>query len=294
MKNNDSSAELKEIPIPEYLTMKKRLGCARCKHRWNRDSCDMNFCQNSWFSCYINYNKITIPKFVLSLILLIGSIVYNFIYFTSFWTSVLYLAITTASIILFDIISEVILDHLFLFVEKRKKQKYDITVESIKEQNKQIRKKQLGISDEYEAFIDNSKAILSCLERLFESIKDLFDSPTKVEERIKQKFEDMLKELSSLNEKLSIYNYDDSTLVPIYNVYLRRLMENSNYLIELSHKNKLTENQKVEFSNLLEVFRKKLENENSYLDHRLETDFITKMEALNKDLLPEYNGGEDS
>ena len=74
----------------------------------------------------------------------------------------------------------------------------------------------------------------------------------------------MLEEFANLNEKLSLYNYEDSTLIPIYNVYLPRLKDNSYYLIELLKKDKLTENQKVEFSNLLEVFRKKLNDENEY------------------------------
>ena len=296
MKNNDNSTELKEIPIPEYPSMKERLGCSRCLHynNWSSYSCDKRSRKNSWFACYRNYNKITIPKFVISLIIFILAIVYNFIYFSSFWTSVIYVSIVAASIISFDILSEVILAHLFLHIEKQKEEKYDSKVKEIETHNKIIRKKQLGISDEYEAFIDNSKAILSSLQNVFSSIKTLFDSPSKVEERIIQKFENMLEELESLSEKLSIYNYEDSTLVPIYTVYLPRLKENSNYLMELSNKDKLTEKQEIEFSNLLEVFRKKLEDENSYLDHKLEEDFIIKMEALNKDLLPEYNGGEDS
>lgn len=296
MKNNDSSAELKEIPIPEYITIQERLKCSHCKyHSSSWKECRKNSSNiKSRFSCYFFYNAFAVSKFVFSVILLICAIVYSFMHFSSFWNSTLIMAVVTCSIIFVDIISDVILKHLSLHLENRRKQKYNRKVEQIEEQNKIIRKQMMGISDEYEAFTSNSKVLYSLLEKVSKEISSLFNSNSKYEERIMQKYGEVLNELSALNDKLSMYNYEDSTIVPIYTVYLPRLKDDSYYLIELLKKDKLTEKQKIEFSNLLEVFRKKLENENSYLDHRLETDFITKMEALNKDMLPEYNGGEDS
>lgn len=296
MKKNNSPIELKEIPIPEYVTIQQRLKCSRCRYysSFYKECKKFPSDIKSRFSCYYFYNAFAISKFVLSVILLICAIVYNFIHFSSFWNSVLIMAVLTSSIIFVDVISDVILKKLSLHLENRRKQKYNRKVASIEEQNKIIRKQMLGISDEYETFIANSKSLYSSLERVSKKISSIFNYDSKVEERIKQKYEEVLKELSALNEKLSMYNYEDSTIVPIYNVYLPRLKDNSYYLIELLKKDKLTENQKVEFSNLLEVFRKKLNDENEYLDCKLEQDFITKMEALNKDLLPEYNGGENS
>ena len=43
----------------------------------------------------------------------------------------------------------------------------------------------LGISDEYEIFIANSKSLYLGLERVSQKISSLFDSDSKVEERIK-------------------------------------------------------------------------------------------------------------
>ena len=295
MKSTGNTTELKEIPIPEYISITKRLKCSHCKYySYSWSECRKKSVINSRFSCYRFYNRFAVSKFVSSLIFLILGIVYNFIYFSSFWTSVLIMAVLTTSLILVDIISDVIFKHLSLHLEKRRKQKYDCKVEKIEEQNKIIRKQMLGISDEYEAFIANSKALYSSLKNSAKVISTIFESPSQVDERIIQKFEKMLEEFANLNEKLSLYNYEDSTIIPIYNVYLPRLKENSNYFIELANKGKLTGNQKVEFSNLLEVFRKKFESENVYLDYKLEQDFINKIQALNRDLSPEYDGGEKS
>ena len=289
MNNKDNlDSNLKELEIPEFRSLQTRLNCKSCP---NRSNCDYQR-KKSRYECIRFYSKFSGIKFSALASALIASTIYNLVFFISLIQTIIAIVCTFTTILLIDIFSDIILKNLLKNIEKNRRLKYDNEVEKIKEQNERIRKEKLGITDEFQDFIDYSKSLYAELSEIFSNLKESFNLYSKSEERIIIKSENILEELLKLNNKLSMFNYEDTSISPLYKLYLKKLLAYSNQTLELSKKGNLTEEQKVRFANLLEVFRKKLSDENTYLDNKTEDDFLAKIEALNKEVIPEYDGGE--
>ena len=286
---NNINSNLKELEIPEYKSLQTRLKCESCP-RYSRCKC---YRIKSRYTCTRFYSKFSGIKFSFASILLIGFTVYNLIFFSSLIKTLISIICIFTGVLLTDIFSDIILKNVLKKAEKNRKLKYDKEVEKIKEQNEKIRKEKLGITDEFQNFIDYAASLYAELSEIFNDLKTSLNSHSKSEERIIKKSDNILEEFLKLNNKLSMFNYEDTSISPLYTLYLKKLLAYSNQTLELSKKGNLTEEQKIKFANLLEVFRKKLSDENTYLDNKTENDFLTKIEALNKEVIPEYDGGEN-
>ena len=147
-----------------------------------------------------------------------------------------------------------------------------------------------GLTDEESEFYDFAKNLYSSLSKRYEEIEKSKLLVKNDGKRVKDKYTEVLNELDSLNKKLSIENIGTSYVKTLYKLHLVKLLELTDKFVELLDTGEITNQQITEYSNLLEVFRKKISDNQIYLSEKAEQDFIIKMLALNEDVDPSYSG----
>ena len=199
---------------------------------------------------------------------LIGTIFYGFI------------------IIGFDKLTDDFLIKYYENVEIKRRQEYDDAIKKIKDEK---------MTDEECDFFTFAETLYKSLSEKYEEIvksKALLNISNG--KRVEKKFEEVLIEFENLNKKLSEENIRTSYIKTLYNLHIVKLIEISVKFIELLKLNEVTDEQVKEFSNLLEVFRKKISDNQIYLQEKAEQDFIIKMQALNDDVDSTYSGNSES
>ena len=237
--------------------------------------------------------KVSITKLVIEILIFIAVTISNLIFFNGFWMTILKISLTFISLGLLDFISDLLIKYICVNSEKKRKEIYDIKIQKINEENEAIRKANLGITAETEKFFDNSILLFNEFKYVFDSFKPNLNLESKNEKRVIDKFEEFLKELEELNGKLSKDNIDSTYITTLYDVHLPKLLEYSKRFSASIISGILTQKQIIEFSNLIEVFRTKIDNHAEYLQNKEEDDFLIKMQALNEDIIPEYDGSEE-
>ena len=172
--------------------------------------------------------------------------------------------------------------------ELKRYQEYENGLKRIEEEELKALKE--GMSDEESEFYVFAKNLYSSLNKRYEEIEKSEVLVSKNGKRVKDKIKEVLKELDSLNNKLSIENIGTSYVKTLYKLHLVKLVELSDKFIDLLDFEEITDQQIIEYSNLLEVFRKKISDNQIYLSEKAEQDFIIKMLALNEDVDPSYSG----
>lgn len=285
-----------ELPIPEYVSLNQKLKCVSCSNTdCSYSGKSFNTCDHvldSIYSCIKIMNIVSIAQGILECICFVSFAIFFFFNFVGFWPTVLKLVLTFIGLSIFDVCFELFLKFILDKTEQIRKNKFYTKVKQIEVENEAIRKANLGITQEADAFFNNSKVLYNELNSIFENINSKLDVNSKIEKRVIDKFKEVLSELKTLNSKLSMDNIENSYITTLYEVHLPKLLEYSKRFLEHSNSNILTSNEVSEFSNLLEVFRVKIANHAEYLKNKVEDDFLIKMKALNEDVIPDFDGSE--
>ena len=285
-----------ELPIPEYVSLNEKLKCESCSNT------DCSYCGKSFntcdpvldsiYSCDRIMGIISMAQGSLESICFAALSVFFFLNFVGFWPTMLKLVLTFIGLSIFDICFEFLIKFILNKSEQIRKNKFHTKVKQIEEENKAIRKANLGITEEADAFFNNSIILYNELNSIFDNISSKLDLESKIEKRVIEKFKEVLNELKTLNSKLSMDNIENSYITTLYEVHLPKLLEYSKRFLEHFNSTILTSHEISEFSNLLEVFRVKIANHAEYLKNKVEDDFLIKMKALNEDVIPDFDGSE--
>lgn len=292
MANQNNEILEEELQIPEFVPITTILSCAECPMK---DTCKKHESNtiNSRFDC----SKFLLPfsriKFSIEALLLIGISISSFVLFKSFFNFLLVSIPVFVVVILLDIISDKICKNVLEKKELARKREYDTTVKKIQADNEAIRKRKLGITEELERFLNDASSFLKELEDCFSSLKEFSETFSEGEERVYNKLNSVIIELTNLNKKLSKDNFETTYISTLYNVHLPKLLEYTYKFLELRKEDNLNEEQIVSFGDLLEVFRIKISNHTQYMQEQTRDDFTYKIAALNESVLPEFDGSEE-
>lgn len=291
MTNQNNAILEEELQIPEFVPISSILGCKDCNFK---DKCRETYDINSKFDCYKFLQSFSWIKFSIEALLLIVVTICRLFPFKGFWYSVLVIVPVFAILVLLDIISDKICKNILTKKELARKQEYDTTVKQIKADNEAIRKRNLGITEELEKFLNDSAILVESLKEAFSSFKKASETFSEDEKRVDQKMQAVIKQLDSLNQKLSKDNFESSYISTLYNVHLPKLLEYTYEFLTLRKEHNLSKEQIVNFADLLEVFRIKISNNNQYVQDQTRDDFTYKIVALNESVLPGIDGSEES
>ena len=285
----------KEFDIPEYTSLKDLMSCSKCKH-YNLFYNKCKYCTRikSKYDCVRFTGIILKVKLFISLLVLVSLTVLTLMSFKNFWSSLYIISWAFISIMILHFLSDKVLKYFCIKSEQKRREKYDKQVQELEAKNEAIRRVNLGITEELQKFLDYSVFLLNGFTKIFKALKKNLHEDSVEEKRVLIKFENVIQELMTLNENITSYNYETTSIPSLYYIHLTKLLEYSNTFQTLLESKKLTQQQIIEFSNLLEVFRVKLYNYVTYLKDKSEDDFIVKILALNKDIMPEYDGGTNN
>ena len=287
-----------ELQIPEFEHLSTRLGCKCCSYdcehgRLSRSSAKYSRKLLYRSDCKRTLKRISTVKWLYEILVFCLVTVLNLINFSKLWLTLLILFLTFIFLLLFDLCTDHIIHSIFIYYEKRKREKYDIKVKQLQEENEALQRAKAGITKEVQEFLDSSKVLHQKLSLLFENIQSNLVPTEKNKQRVIVKFQEVLKELEILNGKLSKDNFESSYITTLYEIHLPKLLEYSLLFSEHLTSGTLTSKQIVEFSNLLEVFKLKISKHTEYLQQKIEDDFLIKMKALNEDVIPDFDGSEE-
>lgn len=291
----NTSLPISELEIPNFLPIEDKLKCKTCFNENCEYSVGRFLCSghpNSKYDCEKFLRIISISKMIFEIILFSLVTVFSFINFKGFWLTLLTIVLTFIFLLASDILSDKLIKYICIRSEEQRKHNYSIKVEKLKEENEAIKRVKDGITEEIKEFLDTSKFLSNELHATFESIKDKLNIDLKIEKRVVDKFQEVLKELEILNGKLSKHNFESTYISTLYELHLPKLLEYSKQFLSYRNSNTLTQKQIAEFSNLLEVFKVKISDHTKYLQNRIEDDFVIKMKALNEDVMPDFDGSE--
>lgn len=293
MTKQDNAILEEELQIPEFVTITTILGCNDCPIKDNCRGHDLEKKINSKFDCCKFLQRFSWIKFSVEALLLIVAAVCSFIPFKGFWHSVFVIAPVFAVLVLSDIISDKIFKNILTKKELARKQEYDTTVKQIQEDNEAIRKRNLGITEELERFLNDSAILIEKLKEAFSRFREASEIFSEDEKRADEKMQAVITQLDILNQKLSKDNFESTYISTLYNVHLPKLLEYTNKFLELRKEDNLTKEQIVNFADLLEVFRIKISNHTKYMQDQTRDDFTYKIIALNESVLPGFDGSEE-
>lgn len=292
MTNQNKAILEEELQIPEFVPITSILGCNDCPIKDKCKGHDSK-CINSKFDCCKFLQLFSWSMFSIEALLLIVVTICSLFPFKGFWHSVLVIVPMFAILILSDIISDKICKNILTKKELARKQEYDTTVKQIQAENEAIRKRNLGITEELEKFLNDASSLLSGLKECFSSLKEVSETFSEDEERVSRKLHSVIKELDNLNGKLSKDNFESTYISTLYNVHLPKLLEYTHKFLTLWKEDNLTKEQIVNFADLLEVFRIKISNHTQYMQDQTRDDFTYKIIALNESVLPDFDGSEE-
>lgn len=292
MTNQNDAILEEELQIPEFVSITSILGCKDCPIKDNCRGHDQKII-NSKFDCFKFLQPFSWIKLSIEALLLIVAAICSIIPFKGFWHSVLVIVPVFAILVLSDIISDKICENILTKKEFVRNQEYETTVEQIKADNEAIRRRNLGITEELEKFLNNSAILVERLKEAFSHFEEASEIFLEDEKRAYEKMQAVIIQLDILNQKLSKDNFESTYVSTLYNVHLPKLLEYTNKFLELRKEDNLTKEQIVNFADLLEVFRIKISNHTKYMQDQTRDDFTYKIIALNESVLPGFDGSEE-
>lgn len=288
-----SSKDLEKLEIPEFTPLSCILDCDNCSMNESCKYYDYKENLSSKYDCIKLHRKHENILFIIELIIFSVFSVFSLNSYEGFGMSLLVLVITFICIIAIDCIANYFLHRYFLKSELKRKQAYADEVEKIKAENESIRKAKLGITQELEDFLSHSSLLLDSFSRILNELNESEKLISKEGKRFLTKLQAVISELEKLNSKISKDNFEITYINTLYNLHLPKLLEYLQKFLELLNSNSLTEQQVIEFANLLEVFRTKLAGHATYMEQQVGDDFLIKVQALNKTVLPDFDGSEE-
>ena len=282
---------------PSFIGLPVIMRCRDCLY--DEDDCiyHPNLDSYSYSKRYILTSKMQCPRFRSKVSVIKGSIEFGLaplLFLLGFGTlrfsigSLLYIPIIFG----LDKLTDNLLVKYYENKEIKRFEEYENGLKKIEEE--EIKALKEGLTDEESEFYVFAKNLYSSLNKRYEEIEKSEVLVSKDGKRVKDKFKEVLKELDSLNNKLSIENIGTSYVKTLYKLHLVKLVELSDKFIDLLEFEEITDQQIIEYSNLLEVFRKKISDNQIYLSEKAEQDFIIKMLALNEDVDPSYSGESEA
>lgn len=300
-----------EISIPDYVSLRQKYNCDKCKlNRRNAEYC-YRFPQRLKYifsTCYGVPCKRTQCKkrcwffsdlfSVLTAAIIVIAFIGAFSYFQDLLLTLAYTILFAVGMDIICCFIEYAVDKIFENIEKFRRKRYDnkvadidaINQERIREAEKQKERENAIYKD-----INDAKDLFSSFSNDYlDKINEVYNNSEewkKLNKELLKVYKEFLNNLESLLKHITLDNFYFSEIKMLFQIHLPKLKEYLTLYIESAEKNKETDIQIIELTKLLASFNIRIIRIKENLNSSEAESLIYKMQALRE--VVSHNSKED-
>lgn len=290
MAEKNTTTNLELAPIPKFKELTEVLDCSNCMYR---DNCKYS---PTRYSRYNLESKMQCKRYENAFwyLKIFGGLAIQILIGLLTWFIFKRFLVTAGVIIALWAVMFFLENKFDKFIKGKSKQteknrltNHEKEVEKIEASNLAITRQINGETEEYVEFKEKISDILKSLSNNKDSILGNIHSYSTEEEKIvSENFNSLIHTLELLETKITPKNFEEKSVQVFYMLHLNSLKEYSEKYIKLMNSvdDELTQNQKIEFADLLRTFKSKADLQIKILKEIDEEDFIQGMKNLSKSI----------